>query len=66
VARYAYAKQRITKKKKILPSEGLLGSMHLEQDFRLLSDCSSQIRKNIGGLGERATPRAVIVAPLIF
>lgn len=64
VSSYAYGKRKYVEQR-IALSEGLLGQCMLEKDFIFITDVPKNYVKITSGLGE-ATPRNVIVAPLIF
>jgi PAS domain S-box-containing protein len=61
---YAYGKRRYVDAK-ITEGQGLLGQCMLEKDFIFITDVPKDYIKITSGLGE-ATPRNVIVNPLIF
>jgi PAS domain S-box-containing protein len=63
-ASYAYDKRGFGERK-ILAGEGLLGQCMIEQDYIFITDVPRNYVKINSGLGE-ATPKAIIVAPLIF
>ena len=64
VACYAYGKRKFVEKK-IQEGQGILGQCMLEKDFIFLTDIPDSYVKITSGLGE-ATPRNIIVAPLVF
>lgn len=64
VACYAYEKRKYLENK-IYEGQGLLGQCMLEKDFIFLIDIPKDYIKITSGLG-LATPRNIIVAPLIF
>ncbi len=61
---YAYDKRKHVEGK-IAEGQGLLGQCMLEKDFVFLTDVPKDYVKITSGLGE-ATPRNIVVAPLIF
>lgn len=61
---YAYSKRKYLEAR-IPPGEGLLGQCMLERDFLYIKDVPKSYIKITSGLGE-ATPRNIVVAPLIF
>ncbi len=61
---YAYEKRKYLENK-ILEGQGLLGQCMLEKDFVFITDIPKNYVKITSGLGE-ATPRNIVVAPLIF
>ena len=63
-ASYAYDKRR-SGEAKILAGEGLIGQCMIEQDYIFITDVPRNYVKINSGLGE-ATPKALIVAPLVF
>jgi len=60
---YAYGKSRFVEKR-IGEGQGLVGQCMLEKDFVYITDVPDSYIKITSGLGE-ATPRNVVVAPLI-
>jgi PAS domain S-box-containing protein len=64
IASYAYGRRKF-EKNRISAGEGLLGQCMCEKDFIFLTDIPKDYAKITSGLGE-ATPRNVIVAPLLF
>lgn len=64
IACYAYDKRKYVEKK-IFEGQGIVGQCMLEQDFTFITDVPKDYVKITSGLGE-ATPRNIIVAPLIF
>jgi PAS domain S-box-containing protein len=63
-ASYAYGKRKFIESR-IFEGQGLLGQCMLERDFVFITDVPGSYVKITSGLGE-ATPRNIIVAPLIF
>lgn len=63
-ASYAYGKRKFVENK-IFEGQGLIGQCMLEKDFIFITDVPLSYVKITSGLGE-ATPRNIIVAPLIF
>jgi PAS domain S-box-containing protein len=61
---YAYEKRKYLENK-IQEGQGLLGQCMLEKEYLFITDVPKDYVKITSGLGE-ATPRNVIVAPLIF
>jgi PAS domain S-box-containing protein len=64
IASYAYGKRKYDQNK-ISAGTGLLGQCMYEKDLIFLTDVPKDYAKITSGLGE-ATPRNVIVAPLLF
>ncbi len=64
VACYAYDRKKFVDKR-ITEGEGILGQCMLEKDFVFITDVPGSYVKITSGLGE-ATPRNIVVAPLIF
>jgi len=64
VACYAYEKTKCVENR-IEPGQGLLGQCMLEKNFIFITDVPNNYTKISSGLGE-ATPRNIVVAPLIF
>ncbi|HCW06317.1 MAG TPA: hypothetical protein DGG95_03010 [Cytophagales bacterium] len=64
IACYAYGRKKYLENK-IMSGEGLLGQCMLEKDFLFIKDIPKGYIKITSGLGE-ATPRNIVVAPLIF
>ncbi len=61
---YAYGRKKFVENR-IEPGQGLLGQCMLEKDFIFIKDIPKNYVKITSGLGE-ATPRNIVVAPLIF
>lgn len=61
---YAYDKKRYVEGK-VVAGEGLLGQCMLEKDFVFITAVPKDYVKITSGLGQ-ATPRNIVVAPLIF
>ncbi len=61
---YAYDKRKYLENK-IFPGQGLVGQCMLERDYIFLTDVPKDYVRITSGLGE-ATPRNIVVAPLIF
>lgn len=64
IACYAYSKQKQLSKR-IYEGEGLIGECMFERDIIFLTDVPENYVKITSGLGE-ATPRNIVVVPLIF
>jgi len=65
-ASYAYGRRKYRDGKvTIAPGEGLLGECMLEKDYIYITNVPKDYIKITSGIGE-ATPRNVIIAPLIF
>jgi PAS domain S-box-containing protein len=63
---YAYGKRKYTDKEiRVDTGEGLLGQCVLEKDIIYMTDVPKDYVKITSGLGE-ATPRCVIILPLVF
>jgi PAS domain S-box-containing protein len=64
MASYAYGKQKFVEGR-VFEGQGILGQCMLERDFVFLTDIPPGYVKITSGLGE-ATPRNIVVVPLIF
>jgi len=64
IACYAYEKRK-HEAKRISEGQGVLGQCMLEKDFVFLTDVPHNYTRITSGLGD-ATPRNIVVAPLIF
>lgn len=64
VACYAYEKKKFLERR-VNEGEGILGQCMLERDFVFITDVPGNYVKITSGLGE-ATPRNIVVAPLVF
>ncbi len=64
IACYAYDRKKFIERR-VNEGEGILGQCMLEKDFVFITDVPSSYVKITSGLGE-ATPRNIVVAPLIF